>query len=122
MMKTASKIVLSLLAGVLIVGLSHSAFAAGNAGNRAIKKMVHPDSTRVLIVAEGKIWLNPDACDKSNQVVLASAQLANDKVYREMLAMLLSAQVSARRVELRTKDCVTITGTSYPSITQVTLL
>jgi hypothetical protein len=122
MMKTASKIVLSLLAGVLIAGLSHSAFAAGSAGNRAIKKMIHPDSTKVLIVAEGKIWLNPDACDKSNQVVLASAQLANDKVYREMLAMLLSAHVSARRVELRTKDCVTITGTSYPSITQVTLL
>jgi hypothetical protein len=122
MMKTASKIVLSLLAGVLIAGLSHSAFAAGNAGNRAIKKMIHPDSTKVLIVAEGKIWLNPDACDKSNQAVLASAQLANDKVYREMLAMLLSAHVSARRVELRTKDCVTINGTSYPSITQVTLL
>ena len=121
-MKTASKIILSLLTGVLIAGLSHSAFAAGNAGNRAIKKMIHPDSTRVLIVADGKIWLNPDACDKSNQVVLASAQLANDKVYREMLAMLLSAQVSARRVELRTKNCVTIGGTSYPSITQVTLL
>ena len=121
-MKTASKIVLSLSAGVLIVGLSHSALAAGNAGNRAIKKMIHPDSTRVLVVADGKIWLNPDACQKSNQVVLAAGQLANDKVYREMLAMLLSAHVSARRVELRTNGCVTIAGTSYPSITQVTLL
>ena len=72
--------------------------------------------------ADNKMWLNPDACQKSNQVVLAAGQLANDKVYREMLAMLLSAQVSARRVELRTNGCVTVGGTSYPSITQVTLL
>jgi len=66
--------------------------------------------------------LNPDFCQKSNQIVLAAGQLANDSVYREMLAMLLSAQVTARRVEVRMKDCVIVNGTSYPSITQATLL
>ena len=120
-MKTPGKIVLTLMAGILIAGLSQSVFAGGNAGNREIRKLIHPDSTRVLVVPT-KNWLNPDACQKSNQAVLAAGQLVNDKVYREMLAMLLSAHVSARRVELRTNGCVTIAGTSYPSITQVTLL
>jgi hypothetical protein len=98
--------------------LSNTAFAAGNAGNRAIKKIVHPDTTRVLVVADGKIWLNPDACDKSNQVVLAAGELANDKVYREMLTMLLSAHVTARRVEIRTKDCLTVNGSTYRATSQ----
>jgi len=52
-MKTRRKLILMLMAGVLIAGLDHTAFAAGNAGNRAIKKMIHPDSTRVIIVADG---------------------------------------------------------------------
>ena len=121
-MKASSKVILSLVAGILVAVLSHTAYAAGNAGNRAIKKMIHPNSTRVLVVADNKIWLNPDACDKSKQVVLAAGQLANDKVYREMLAMLLSAQVSGRRVEIRTNGCIAVTGTTYPLITQVTLL
>ena len=121
-MQVAGKVIVALIVGVMAASLSHTAFAAGNAGNRAIKKMIHPDSTRVLIVAQNKIWLNPDACDKSNQVVLAAGELANDKVYREMFAMLLSAQLTGRRVEIRSKDCLTVNGSTYPSITQVTLL
>ena len=121
-MKTKRRVILALVAAIALAGLSHTAFAAGNAGNRAIKKMIHPDSTRVLVVADNKIWLNPDACDKSNQVVLAAGELANDKVYREMLAMLLSAQLSGRRVEVRTNGCLTVSGSTYPVITQVTLL
>ena len=121
-MKLSGKIATALTAVVLVVSLSHKAFAAGNAGNRAIKKMIHPDSTRVLVVANNKIWLNPDACDKSNQLVLAAGQLTSDKVYREMLAMLLSAQVSERRVEVRTNGCLAVSGSTYPVITQVTLL
>ena len=121
-MKVSGRIILSLMAGVLIAGLSHSAFAGGSAGNRAIKKMIHQNATRVLVVAEGNIWLNPDACDKSNQVVLAAGKLANDKVYREMLAMLLAAQVSERRVEIRTNGCQLVNGFEIPVIIQVTLL
>ena len=121
-MKTKRKMILALMAAIALVGLSQTAFAAGNAGNRAIKKMIHPDSTRVLVVADGKIWLNPDTCDKSNQLVLASGQLSNDKVYREMLTMLLSAQLTARRVEVRTNGCLGVGGTTFPLISQVTLL
>ena len=121
-MSVSGKIIMAFTAVVLVASLSHTAFAGGNAGNRAIKKMIHPDSTRVLVMADNKIWLNPDACDKSNQVVLASGQLSNDKVYREMLAMLLSAQLSGRRVEVRTNGCLTVSGSTYPVITQVTLL
>ena len=91
-------------------------------GNRAIKKLIHQNKTRVFVVADNQNWLNPDSCDKSNQVVLASGQLASDKVYRAMLAMLLSAQIAGRRVELKTTDCVNVNGTSYPVITQVALL
>ena len=121
-MTIEKKLILSLMAGILIAGFSHSVLAGGNAGNRAIKKMIHPDSTRVLVVADNKIWLNPEACDKSNQIVLAAGQLTSDKVYREMLTMLLSAQVSERRVEVRTNGCLTVSGSTYPVITQVTLL
>jgi len=121
-MKTSRTIILSLLVGVFIAGLSHSAFAAGNAGNRVIKKLVHADNTRLLIIPDIQDWLNPDGCDDSNQVVLASGELANDGVYREMFAMLLSAYVGLRRVELRTNGCIGVNGTTYPLITQITLL
>jgi len=39
-----------------------------------------------------------------------------------MLAMLLSAQLTARRVEVRTNGCLGVSGTTYPLITQATLL
>jgi len=122
MMKTSRTIILSVIVGMLIAGLSHGAFAAGNAGNRVIKKLVHPDKTRVLIVPDIQDWLNPDGCDASNQVVLASGELVNEGVYREMFAMLLSAYVGGRRVELRTSGCLGVNGTTYPLITQITLL
>lgn len=121
-MKKTAKFPLLLASVLLTVGLSHNAFASGNAGNRPIKKLIHPNKTRVLVVADNQNWLNPDSCDKSNQVVLAAGQLASDKIFREMLAMLLSAQIAGRRVELRTTDCININGISYPVITQVTLL
>jgi len=121
-MNIGKKLFLSLMVVVLIAGISHSAFAAGNAGNRVIKKLVHPDKTRVLVVPDIQDWLNPDGCDASNQVVLASGELANDGIYREMFAMLLSAYVAERRVELRTNGCLGVNGTSYPVITQITLL
>ena len=121
-MKISKTIVLSLLVGVVIMGFNQVVFAAGNAGNRAIKKLIHPDSTRVFVKAFNTVWLNPDACDKSNQIVLASDQLSNENVYRELLAMLLTAHVAERRVEVRTNGCLSVGGTTFPLITQVTLL
>ena len=120
-MKTVHKIFLPLIAGLLLAGLSHSAFAAGNAGNREIRKLTHADNSRLSIIAT-KNWLNPDGCDKSNQVILAAGRLVSEKVYREMYALVLSAHVSGRRVEVRTSECIGISGTTYPVITQVTLL
>ncbi len=115
------KLFVSLIAGALIAGLSHGAFAAGNAGNRELRKLTHADNSRLSIIAT-KNWLNPDACDKSNQVVLAAGRLVSDKVYREMYALVLSAHVTGRRVEVRTSDCIGIAGTTYPVVTQITLL
>ena len=120
-MKAPCKIVSSILTGLLLVGLCHSAFAAGNAGNREIRKLTHADNSRLAIIAT-KNWLNPDSCNKSNQVILAAGRLVSEKVYREMYALVLSAHVSGRRVEVRTDGCIGIAGTSYPVITQVTLL
>jgi len=121
-MKKTTKFPLLLGSVLLTVGLSHNAFAAGNAGNRVIKKLVKTDNSRVLVIPDIQNWLNPDGCDASDQVVLASGELTNDDVYRQMFAMLLSAYVGGQRVELRTKDCLGVNGTSYPVITQITLL
>jgi hypothetical protein len=120
-MSVSGRIISSVLTTLVIVGLSHSAFAAGNAGNREIRKLTHADNSRLSIIAT-KNWLNPDSCNKSNQVILAAGLLVSEKVYREMYALVLSAHVSGRRVEVRTNGCIGIAGTTYPVITQVTLL
>jgi hypothetical protein len=121
-MNVSMKMGLTLVVSFLMTVASSAAFAAGNAGNRAIKSMNHPDSTRVLVEANNTIWLNPDACDKSNQVVLAAGQLNSYRIYQEMLAMLMTAHASERRVEIRTNGCLGVNGTSYPIVAQVKLL
>lgn len=120
-MKVPGKIFSSFLISLLLVGLSHSAFAAGNAGNREIRKLTHANNSRLSIVAT-KNWLNPDSCNKSNQVILAAGRLVSEKVYREMYALALSAHVSGRRVEVRTDGCIGIAGTTYPVVSQISLL
>jgi hypothetical protein len=111
---------IAVLATALMV-LSQGAYAAGNSGKRAIKNLVHANTERVQVVADSSDWKNPDACDRSDQIVLASNQLKSAGVYREMLAMILSAHVSDRQIAAKINGCVTINGKTFPKITQVTL-
>jgi hypothetical protein len=106
---------------MLLAGLSGNALAAGNSGKRTIKNLVHANTERVQVVAKGSAWKNPDACDGSDQLVLAADQVASSGVYREMLAMILSAHVSERQISAKVNGCVTINGKTYPKITQLTL-
>ena len=121
-MKASMKAGLTVVMVVLIAGTINTAFAAGYAGNRVIGKMVHPDNSRVLVVADNNEWQNPDSCDESNQLVLASGELKSYRIYMEMLTMLLSAQLSERPVGIRVDGCVGIGGSTYPIISQVALL
>jgi hypothetical protein len=100
---------------------SQAAFGAGNSGKRAIKSLVHPNAERVQIVAKSNAWGNPDACDGSNQIVLSAKDLKSPGVYREMLAMILSAHVSDRQIAAKVNGCVTVNGKTYPKMTQVTV-
>lgn len=110
------------VAAALVLGLSGTtAWAAGNSGKRNIKQLVHANTERVQVFADSSDWDNPDACDRSNQIVLASSQLKNAGVYREMLAMILSAHVSDRQIAAKVNGCLTINGKTFPKITQVTL-
>ena len=109
-----------LVAALVLATWATTALAAGNAGTRVIKKATHTNAQQ-LIVSGDSPWKNPDACDRSDQIVLASNQLKSAGVYREMLAMILSAHVSDRQIAAKVNGCVTINGKTYPKITQVTL-
>lgn len=111
---------ITVIATALMV-LSQGVYAAGNSGKRAIKHLVHANAERVQVVADSSDWNNPDACDRSDQIVLASIQLKNAGVYREMLAMILSAHVSDRQIAAKVNGCIAINGKTYPKIAQVTL-
>lgn len=121
-MKMRRLVTLSMFVSLLLFGVWQPTLADGNAGNRAIKKIIHPDDSQVLVVADKRVWLNPDSCDKSYQLVLDAGKLSSDAVYREMLAMLLAAQVSGRRVEVRANGCLGVGGFTFPVISQVTFL
>jgi hypothetical protein len=113
---------IALLAGLALVAVSQGTLAAGNSGKRYIKQLVHPNAARLHVVAKGSEWDNPDACDRSDQIILTQDDVADERVYREMLAMILSAHVSDRRIAARVNGCTTINGQTYPAIVQVTLL
>jgi hypothetical protein len=101
--------------------LSQSAYAAGNSGKRNIEKLIHPNAARVHVVAADSGWANPDACDRSDQIVLKKRDLADEGVYREMLALILSAHVSDRQIAAKVRGCTAVNGQTYPLIVQLTL-
>jgi hypothetical protein len=109
-----------LIAILVIAAGTTTAWAAGSAGTRAIKKVTHTNAQRVLISADSA-WENPDVCGRSNQVVLVAGRLSSEAVYREMLAMILSAHVAGRSVNLRVDGCIDVDGEGYPVVKEVTV-
>lgn len=111
---------ITVVAAALLV-LSQGANATGNSGKRAIKHLVHGNADRVQIVADSNDWNNPDACDRSDRIVLQSNGLKNATIYRHMFEMILSTHVSDRQIAAKVNGCVTINGKTYPKVFQVTL-
>lgn len=109
-----------LVAALVLATWATTALAAGNAGTRAIKKTTHTNAQR-LIVSGDSPWKNPDACDHSNQVVLAAGRLSSEAVYREMFAMIMSAHVAGRSVNIGVEGCIDLGGESYPVVKEITV-
>lgn len=107
--------------GIALLLASQFVLAAGSSGQRYINNLKHPNAEKVYVVSDGDDWGNPDACDRSNQLVLSKGKLKNEQIYRELLAMVLSAHLSDRQVAARVDGCVLVSGKSYPAIVQLTL-
>lgn len=114
-----SSVVMAVAIVLSVVGTV--AQAAGNSGKRNIEKVIHPNAARVHVVAADSGWANPDACDRSDQLVLKKRDLSDERVYREMLAMILSAHLSDRQIAAKVRGCAAVNGLTYPLIVQLTL-
>ena len=110
----------TLVAAVVLTGYSAAVLAAGNAGSRSIKKVTHQNSNRLYVTGDEK-WLNPDVCDNSSEVVLIASKLKSESIYREMFAMIMSAHLSGRTINVQVKDCVSVQGVSYPIVDEVSV-
>jgi hypothetical protein len=119
-MRVATTRCRALVAALVLATWATTALAAGNGGTRVIKKVTHTNAQRLLISGDSG-WENPDVCDRSNQVVLAAAKLSNEAVYREMFAMIMSAHVAGRSVNVRVGGCIDIEGQTYPVVKEVTV-
>ncbi len=119
-MRGIRRLTAPLLAALLLATWATAAWAAGNAGTRGIKKVTHGNSQRLFIVGDSP-WQNPDVCDVNHQVVLVAGRLANEAVYREMFAMIMSAHLAGRSVNVRVKGCIDIQGETIPVVNEVTV-
>lgn len=114
--KRIRRLLLALCLGCFVT----TAQAADNAGTRTISKVSHLNSQRVLIRGD-EAWTNPGVCDRDADVVLAASELSSEAVYRELFAMIMSAHVARREVNIQVKGCLAIRDVSYPVVKEVTV-
>ena len=94
--------------------------AADNAGTRTITKVSHLNSQKVLIRGD-EPWNNPGVCERDTSVVLAANQLSSEAVYKELFAMIMSAHIARREVNIQVNGCMTIRGVTFPVVKEVTV-
>jgi hypothetical protein len=119
-MYSKGKQIRRLLLALCLGCLGTTVQAADNAGTRTISNVSHLNSQRVLIRSD-EAWINPGVCDRDASVVLAASELYSKAVYKEMFAMIMSAHVARREVNIKVNGCLAIGGVSYPVVKQVTV-
>lgn len=87
------------IAGLL--GLSSTAFAAGDSGQRTLSN-VHEENGSFVRVTPTTDFSNPDSCGTSAYAILQ----ASDAGYKERYAMALSVMLSGKKIGMWLSGCV----------------